>query len=276
MITLFAVPKPFSGHIGTIQRNALNSWRRALPDAQILLFGGETGIAEAAYSIGAQHLHDMSLNGHGTPMLSDVFDRTTAAARHDLTAFINSDIMLLSDFRTSLDLLPREPFVMIGQCRDVRVEEPISFGGPDIDAKLKRLWQSGGRRGALGMDYFVMPRGLFGTLPPFAIGRACYDNWMVWRARELGAMVVDASKWVTALHQVHDYGHLGCGMRESRTGPEARENRKLAGRLRYIHLYSILDSTHALGPDGLRPRPLHRIAFLRQLWLRFALLVSGH
>jgi hypothetical protein len=43
----------------------------------------------------------------------------------------------------------------------------------------------------------------------------------------------------------------------------------------YFHLHSILDSTHVLGPDGPRRRPFRRLAFLRQLWLWFALLVSG-
>ena len=39
MITLFTLPKPFVGHIGMIQRNAIQSWTRLHPDIDILMFG---------------------------------------------------------------------------------------------------------------------------------------------------------------------------------------------------------------------------------------------
>jgi hypothetical protein len=31
-LTIFAVPKPFEGHIGMIQRNAIRSWKGLRPD----------------------------------------------------------------------------------------------------------------------------------------------------------------------------------------------------------------------------------------------------
>ena len=31
MITFFTTPKPFLGHIGIIQRNAIESWKRRIP-----------------------------------------------------------------------------------------------------------------------------------------------------------------------------------------------------------------------------------------------------
>ena len=41
MITFFATPKPFRGHIRVIQRNAIQSWQRLHSDAEILLLGPE-------------------------------------------------------------------------------------------------------------------------------------------------------------------------------------------------------------------------------------------
>jgi hypothetical protein len=52
MISFFTTPKSFSGHIGVIQRNALQSWKRLDPDDEVILLGDETGSAEAARDLG--------------------------------------------------------------------------------------------------------------------------------------------------------------------------------------------------------------------------------
>ena len=70
MLTVFAVPKPFAGHIGVIQRNAVRSWRALHPECQILLCGDEAGSAEAAFELGVERLLDVDTNDFGTPLLS--------------------------------------------------------------------------------------------------------------------------------------------------------------------------------------------------------------
>ena len=52
MITFFTTAKPFTGHNGIIQRNALASWTRVCPDAEVILFGDEEGAAETARELG--------------------------------------------------------------------------------------------------------------------------------------------------------------------------------------------------------------------------------
>ena len=42
-----------------------------------------------------------------------------------------------------------------------------------------------------GSDYFLFPRHLFAEIPEFAIGRAGWDNWMIYQARRQGWPVVD-------------------------------------------------------------------------------------
>ena len=59
-----------------------------------------------------------------------------------------------------------------------------------------------------GIDYFVYPRGMFGEIPQFALGRWYWDNWLVYRARRLGGALIDASACVMAIHQNHDYRHI--------------------------------------------------------------------
>jgi hypothetical protein len=48
MLTLFTTAKPFEGHSGVIQRNALKSWKLLHPDIEIILFGDDAGGAELA------------------------------------------------------------------------------------------------------------------------------------------------------------------------------------------------------------------------------------
>jgi len=59
MITFFTTAKPFTGHDGVIQRNALKSWTLATPDAEVILFGDEEGAAETARELGIKHVPEV-------------------------------------------------------------------------------------------------------------------------------------------------------------------------------------------------------------------------
>src|SRR5271170_7475432 len=55
MITFFTTAKPFTGHNGVTQRNALKSWTLVHPDAEVILFGDDEGAAGAARELGIRH-----------------------------------------------------------------------------------------------------------------------------------------------------------------------------------------------------------------------------
>src|SRR5260221_6870593 len=63
MITIFTTAKPFTGHSGVIQRNALKSWKELHADAEVILFGAEEGAAEAANELGVRHVADVKRAG---------------------------------------------------------------------------------------------------------------------------------------------------------------------------------------------------------------------
>ncbi len=50
MLTIFSIPKPFEGHIGIIQRNAIQSWI-ALSGCEVILCADEYGTAEITYEL---------------------------------------------------------------------------------------------------------------------------------------------------------------------------------------------------------------------------------
>jgi len=66
MLTLFTTAKPFEGHSGVIQRNALQSWKRLHPDVEVILFGEDAGSAEIANELGLGHEAFVERNKFGT------------------------------------------------------------------------------------------------------------------------------------------------------------------------------------------------------------------
>ena len=80
----------------------------------------------------------------------------------------------------------------------------------------------------------MFTRGLFADLPPFAIGRPGYDPWLIWRAADLGADVIDATNFLWAIHQRHDYSHVG-SRAIAFAGVEAQRNAAIVDDWRHYH-----------------------------------------
>lgn len=251
MITFFTIPKPFTGHIGTIQRNAIGSWVRTHPDAQVLLFTDEDGTAEAAGEAGVRHVPEIARNDWGTPLLSDAFAQAERLGGSEFLCFVNADIVLLDDFVPAVARVAerKRPFLVVGESWNTEITEPLAFKD-GWQARLRAL--DSRKRGADAIDYFVFRRGLYPDMPPFAIGRTAFDNWLIWRARDGGALVADASWSVKTIHQDHDYRHAG-SLAQIRASPEARRNQELAGGKQ--RLFSRFDATHLLVGRGLIPNP---------------------
>ena len=257
MLTLFAAPKAFEGHIGVIQRNAIRSWTLLRPACQIILMGNDDGIAEAAREFGLTHIPDLPCSIYGTPFINGIFAAAEAATTTDLMCYINADIILPGNFAAVAQAIAGtgQSFLMIGQRHDIDVTEPLDYSG-DWEGGLRHLAETGGRlHEVTGIDYFVYPRGLYrGAIPPFLVGRVCWDNWMVYFARCLGVMVVDVTPTVQSFHQNHGYRHI-VGHDDNpavdRPGPEQDHNRLHA--YSYAFAYTIADSTHRLDGGRLIP-----------------------
>jgi hypothetical protein len=261
MITFFSTPKPFRGHIGIIQRNAIQSWKLVHPDAEVILFGDEEGSAEAARELGARHEPEVDRNSHGTPLLSSLFDRADRLARHDRLCFLNADILLTDDFLAASEGLAQlqKRSLMVGRRCDVDITEPLDFSSPEWRERLRALASERGRhRPAQWIDYFVFPRGLlYQQIPPFAIGRTSYDNWLLWKVRAMGVPVVDATQVVLAIHQNHDYSFHPGGQSGLWNDVEAQQNLALLGK---GHFATIDNATHRLTPNGLSTNYYHWVA----------------
>jgi hypothetical protein len=164
------------------------------------------------------HSPEIKRNEHGTPIFGDAFQtagmwQENEFPHHDLICEISADIILGGDFRFALEAIAdiEKPFV-IGQRLD------IDPGAAPETAKL---------HDPAGIDYFIYRRGALGEIPPFAVGRTAYDNWLVWAAVEKwGLTVIDATHDITAVHVNHGYpGHDSKA--DFRATEEVSENRRL-------------------------------------------------
>ncbi|HET7849744.1 MAG TPA: hypothetical protein VFL51_11865 [Pseudolabrys sp.] len=303
MLTIFSVPKAFAGHTAIIQDNAIGSWTRLAQPCDIVLFGDDPGVAEAAVRHKVQHEPRIGRNEFGTPVIADLFARMDALARRPLLAFVNADIILLDDFlpaveaivhsrRTPLPLIPAqagiqtyreggnvpgsplsrgraestEPALPAAQGRflavasrfNCRIDAPLAFE-PGWDARLRARARKENRMyPAAGSDLFVYPRGLFAAVPPFAIGRGYWDNWLMREARRRGGDLIDMTAAVTAVHHVHTYdtvaGLPAGGASDSHVyeTEEGRRNLALAGGR--ARLYTVYDANRIMRPERtLRP-----------------------
>jgi hypothetical protein len=252
-LTLFSAPKPFTDpHIRTIQRNAIQSWKELGPEVQVILIGEEEGMAETAEEFNVQHLPDVCRNTSGTPLVSSIFELARNASQSPILAYINADIIILPNFlqgaKKAAQLLTG--FLLVGQRWDLDVRTAIDF----YPQWIERLENDLNARGRLhtrgGSDYFIFPRTCFTKIPDFAIGRAGWDNWMIYDCRRNGWPCVDATETIRVIHQDHDYSHLPQGQPHYRL-PETFENIHLAGGERTI--FTLIDTNSRLVNGSLLP-----------------------
>lgn len=253
-LTIFTAPKPFTNpHIATIQRNAIRSWKALGPDVSVLVIGSEEGIQQAAADLGVGWLPEVACNPHGTPFIPALFQAARQHSTSPLLAYVNADILLLPDFLAAAERLAAQlpHFLLVGQRWDLDLREPLEFSGLWQAALRQRLAEDGRLHPRGGSDYFVFPRACFEQIPGLVVGRAGWDNWMLFEARRRGWALVDGTADVWIVHQNHDYSHLPGGQPHYRQ-PETFENIRLAGG-RWVTRFTLLDCDRRLVNGRLFP-----------------------
>ncbi len=282
MLTIFSTPKPFTGHNAVIQRNALASWKRVHPDVEVILFGDEPGAAEACAELGIRHEAKVE-RSHINPRLpvaTYLFNRAQEIARHPWLCYLNCDNILMRDFCAAVERVSawRKMFLLVGKQWGLDVTTPMDFDNPRWEEELRaEALRRGGRRD-WELDYFAFPKGMYLDMPPLIVGRIFWDYWMVWKARSLGAAVVDATRAVVVVHQNHEAAYV----REAKAkqgvlvDPGAKWNYELAGSGR--NLYDYDGCSHVLTWRGAVVRtiwrgPRHRLREF--LWRVFIQRTAG-
>jgi hypothetical protein len=268
LLTIFTAPKPFEDpHITLIQRNAIRSWTLLGPEVEVILMGKDFGVAEAAAEFGVAHLPDVACNEKGVPYIGDMFRLARQTSDSPLLMVINADIILFPDMLQAARSAHQQidEFVLAGQRYDLDVNEPLDFS----DGWEQRLRAEVAARGTLhtptGSDYFLFSRQVYQDVPNFTIGRAGWDNWMIYHGVTQPWRFLDATPSVTIVHQNHDYRHLPNGQIHYRH-PESERNVELGGGNQ--KMYSLRDVPEVLEGETIKKKPVTWLRLLRAVELR--------
>ncbi len=252
-----------------IQRNAIKSWT-LLPDVEVILLGEEMGLAEAAKELGVKHIPAVERNASGVPLISSMFKLARENSNSELLCIINADMVLMPDFVNAAKqaVKLKDKFVLLSQRWDYDITSPIDFAAGWESQLRESVRKQNQLHRPAGSDFFLFPKSCYTDIPNFIIGRAGWDNWMIYKARKEGWPVIDCTPSVMIVHQNHDYSHLPGG-KSHYEHPDTNENIRLAGGQANIR-YTILDATHQL-VDGKLTRPkMTSLRFTRrfELFLR--------
>ncbi len=249
MISFFTTTKPFKGKFRIIQRNAIKSWKILHPNVEVILFDDTKEGEKIAEEIGLILIKEMKKNKYGTPLLNYLFEKAQEIAKNRIMCYINADIILLKDFLDAVNMVKNnEKFLLVGKRYDLDFDREIDFSRQWEKEMIQFIRKYGVLHRGAASDYFVFPKGLFTKIPPFAIGRGAFDNWLIYDALRRKIPVIDATHFITAIHQNHDYSHCKWGERWGKS-PEYEENVKLAGK---GTIFEPRDATHILTKKGIR------------------------
>jgi len=256
MITIFTNPRPFKGPFDIIQRNAVKSWQKLDPYCQIILFEDEEKTSsKVAKELGVEYIENVKTNEFGTALLSDVFSKVKAMAKHDVIAQVNADIILSQSFLDGVlkvkEIMKDKPFFMTGQRYDFDVEGIVEadedfFEKTKKERKLHRM---------SGMDYWVFPKSFPVVPPDFAVGRPAMDSWLIFESRRKKIPVIDATKVVDIIHQNHNYP----AKKKEYFETEKKRNLELAGGL--TNVCTLKDANWMFTEQGLKRPFLWRRIF---------------
>ena len=252
MISIFAIPKAFTDKTKLIQERAIKSWRELGSDVEIILFGKDEGVKEAAEKFQAKHIGDIETNDFGTPLLNDAFVKGAKTAKYDRIAYVNADIILMPDLLDALEQIEFDEFLAVSRRYTIdlfslETQQKIKDYG-----SLKDYVKSEVELDApVAVDLFVINKKTGINMPPFAVGRPGWDNWFIFRARQLKLPVIDMSDVVTLVHQKHDYNHVKKKKAGTKwDGPEGDQNMILIGER--IKLFNISHANYLLTEKGLK------------------------
>jgi len=228
MITFLSSPKPFNGYIGTIQRNAIRSWRAVHPDAEVIIYGDGEGVSEACRELKVLHVPDVPCTPTGIPYFNGIVEHARSKARHDIQCFLNCDVLVCKNMITAVQSVDLRRYLIVGQRIDLAGGVTMDMSG-NWKSELRQLAAEG--KACLhppsGMDFFVFLRGLWEGLPPLIIGRGGYDGALLAFCLRNNIPLVNATLAFPILHQFHDYGHVSGGAYVAHRGEDAQANMML-------------------------------------------------
>ena len=264
-LAIFTAPKPFTNpHIRTIQRNAIRSWKALGDTVEVWLVGDEDGVAQTAEKFGVGYIPDVQRNSSGTPRIDSIFNMVREKSSAPYMCYVNADILLFPDLLQTLERVRSnfERFLLIGQRWDTSITTELVINPGWHTEFIPRIMETAVLHTAVGSDYFVFPRDEYKDIPAFAVGRAGWDNWMIYKGRVEQIAVIDATSAITVIHQNHDFSHFPDG-KIHRLQPESVENLDLAGGRHTV--FTLYDANYKINNEKVPRIRLNRWKLMREI-----------
>ncbi len=212
-IIIATTPKPWSGLIKVIQRNALSSWlRQAVPlgwEREILLFGDDEGTGAAAQEYQVTHIAEVSKTPAGTPNIGAIFSDLQSRDA-EVYCYINADIIISNDclIKTLVQQYTRTPRYTATAARTGLIVTECITNWDYLYAALEVECKTAVPR--CGVDIFIFTRETLPKMPDFALGRGFWDKWFICSCVSLSpsAPFLNLTTSFWTIHQSHDYAHL--------------------------------------------------------------------
>ena len=268
MITIFSslvpVSVPFADNV---QRNAIQSWMALDLPCEIILLGDDEGTAEIAAEYGIRHHPDIPYHENRLPFVGPLFARAQEIATFDLMMYINSDIILISDFVSTLHKIVEyyknrtRSFLAVGRRTDLILTERLDFNDPDWETSLREeVKQYGQLATVLMLDYFIFQKGSWpGKIPTFTLGANNLDTYLLGSALASRDMdVIDSTEGITAIQQEYYDRKDNTFVFRILKSPEAERLKNLYFRGFYFIIDYKFGTDHAnlkYTSNGIRKRP---------------------
>lgn len=207
MITFFAPVRPFTGLFDVLQRNAIESWKTAIPGAQVIILDREESVGRVCEELGVEWVRGVPYDERfNRPDVGGIFAAAEKRAINDVLCFINGDNIML-DMLEPIERVRREfpRFCLVGERCNLKIETILDFDDPATAVRLRsRMKGEGWWSDANWIDYFIYTKGAFGEVPPFLVGGGRMDNWLIQKSVCSGLPLIECGRMIIDIHQEHE------------------------------------------------------------------------
>jgi len=216
IITFVTAFKKFTGVYDMIQKSALYSWQAN--DIRVLAPTNEVGVENNCKGFSnVTLLRDVKRAReigfpNQSPIIPDLLEKAIEMTTTPLLALINSDIIIPSDFSVKIERIVEKygfDAFMAAVRHDISllyfVDSPEAY--KKVLGEPRKIYDQ-----STSSDIFITSKfwwkKMLKTMPPFILGRYCWDNWIHSYAEVYIAKRFNCTDVIPILHCEHGHDHL--------------------------------------------------------------------
>lgn len=228
---------------------------------EVLLIGNDTGTDTVSQELGCRHIANVRSSENNVPFVSALFQTARQSTSSRWLCYLNADIILDNHFHQAINFLNEyfsrsEQILLTAQRKTAPIKLSLEQTTEHV---VEQVSDYGTWDAADAIDMFCFNRNLYTEIPDFEIGRMAWDNWLVSKAIDSGAKIIDGTKVFHLAHPLHGYRQ---GISQIITGGDAQRNRSLvsSNSSAFAARGNLLSQTHKLviSDDNIQIKNVHQ------------------